>query len=110
MLRYKALIYLKFISYNLGSIIIVPILFFMLFYNTNFVGDHSNNNSNLNFLQNSYAIEENNEDEYNEKDEDASNNNTGKSIFNFVAVGDWDCTGDTEDTVDNILNKTQNLF
>ncbi|MGE5634269.1 MAG: metallophosphoesterase, partial [Deltaproteobacteria bacterium] len=24
-----------------------------------------------------------------------------RSIFNFVAVGDWDCTDETEDTVDN---------
>ena len=27
------------------------------------------------------------------------------SNFNFVAVGDWDCTGETEDTVDNIIDK-----
>jgi calcineurin-like phosphoesterase family protein len=31
------------------------------------------------------------------------------STFNFVAVGDWDCTGETKDTVDNIIDKDPEL-
>ena len=30
--------------------------------------------------------------------------------FNFVAVGDWDCTSETEDTVDNIIDKDPELI
>jgi hypothetical protein len=81
----------------------------MLFYNTNFVVDHSNNNYSFHVLQNSYSIEEDNEADDNDKDKDASNNNKGKPIFNFVAVGDWDCTGETEDTVRNILDQDPEL-
>ena len=40
-----------------------------------------------------------------EEEEDESENNKGKSIFNIVAVGDWDCTSETEDTVDNIIKQ-----
>ena len=101
--------YLEFPNYNLLSIIIVSILFFMLFYNTHFSGDYySKNNSNLNFLQNSYAIQTDDKDSKETDNEEESNNNKGNSIFNFVAVGDWDCTSETEDTVENIQIKTQN--
>ena len=31
-------------------------------------------------------------------------NNTNTTNFNFVAVGDWDCIDETEDTVDNIID------
>ena len=30
--------------------------------------------------------------------------------FNFVAVGDWDCNSETEDTVDNIIDKDPELI
>jgi Calcineurin-like phosphoesterase len=59
------------------------------------------------FLQNLYAIEEE-EDEDKDKEND-SNNKKKKSIFNFAAVGDWDCTGETEDTVDNIVEQDPEL-
>jgi hypothetical protein len=91
--------YLEFPNYNLVSIIIVPILFFMLFYNTNFVGDQTNNKYGLNFLQNSYAIETTDDkdkvkiqDQTKNKDsketddnvkESGNNNKKGKSIFNL---------------------------
>jgi len=39
------------------------------------------------------------------KEEGESEINKGKSIFNIVAVGDWDCTSETEDTVDNIIKQ-----
>ena len=41
--------------------------------------------------------------------EDKSENTKGKSIFNIVAVGDWDCTSETEDTVDNIIKQDPEL-
>ena len=96
----------------------------MLFYNIHFSGNHSYNHYNLNFLQNSYAIgitddkdkvkiqdQTKNKDSKETDDEESDNNNNkkGKSIFNFVAVGDWDCTGETEDTVDNIINQDPEL-
>ncbi len=37
------------------------------------------------------------------------NKNKENSIFNFVAVGDWDCTGETEETVDNIIDQDPKL-
>ena len=81
----------------------------MILYNSNFSEERDNNNRydfiSLNFLQNSYAIESDEKDENNNKDtqetkdeDELENNNKGKTNFNIVAVGDWDCTGETEDT------------
>jgi Calcineurin-like phosphoesterase len=36
-------------------------------------------------------------------------NNTNNNNFNFVAVGDWDYTDETEDTIDNIIDKNPEL-
>ena len=91
----------------------------MIFYNSNFSGEGDNHNEydfiSLNFLHNSYAIESDEKDENNNNndsketkengEEDKSENNKGKSIFNIVAVGDWDCTSETEDTIDNIIKQ-----
>ncbi|HEX2407424.1 MAG TPA: purple acid phosphatase [Nitrososphaeraceae archaeon] len=96
---------MKFLNYNLVCSLVVAILFsIILFIN--------------NFLQNSYAIETEdkvikqdqtkNKDSKEKTEEDKSDNDNdkdGKSVFNFVAVGDWDCTGETEDTVDNIIEQ-----
>ncbi|MDW3605215.1 MAG: metallophosphoesterase [Nitrososphaeraceae archaeon] len=91
--------------------------------------DDSNNLNNLisfNILQNSYAIETDDQDKINtqdekddnkdskvtDDDEESDNNNNknkGKSVFNLVAVGDWDCTSETEDTVENILDQDPEL-
>ena len=58
MLEYKRLMYLVFLNCNLMSMLIVPMLFFMLFYNaTHFSGDQTNNDYGSKFLQNSFAIE-----------------------------------------------------
>ena len=94
----------------------------MIFYNSNFSGEGDKKNNEyyfitLNFLQNSYAIESDEKDENNnnndsketKEEEDESENNKGKSIFNIVAVGDWDCTSETEDTVDNIIKQDPEL-
>jgi calcineurin-like phosphoesterase family protein len=107
-------------NYHLVHILVIPILFSLILYNNNFSGEGDKNNNeyyflSLNFLQNSYAIESDEKDENNnnnndsketkEEEEDESENNKGKSIFNIVAVGDWDCTSETEDTVDNIIKQ-----
>jgi calcineurin-like phosphoesterase family protein len=111
-------------NYHLVQILIVPMLFSLIFYNSNFSGEGDKNNNefdfiSLNFLQNSYAIESDEKDENNNNndsketkedgEEDKSENNVGKSIFNIVAVGDWDCTSETEDTVDNIIKQDPEL-
>jgi hypothetical protein len=61
------------------------------------------NDTNLIFLQNSFAIEENEIEDDNSNDDD--DNNKRKSIVNFVTVGDWDCTDETEDTVESIIDQ-----
>ena len=95
----------------------------MILYNSNFSGEGDKNNNeyyfiSLNFLQNSYAIESDEKDENNnnndsketkEEEDESENTNKGKSIFNIVAVGDWDCTSETEDTVDNIIKQDPEL-
>ena len=111
-------------NYHLVQILIVPMLFSLIFYNSNFSGEGDKNNNefdfiSLNFLQNSYAIESDEKDENKNNndsketkedgEEDKSENNKGKSIFNIVAVGDWDCTSETEDTVDNIIKQDPEL-
>ena len=108
-------------NYHLVHVLVIPILFSLILYNSNFIGEGDKNNNeyyflSLNFLQNSYAIESDEKDENNnnnndsketrkEEEEDESENNKGKSIFNIVAVGEWDCTSETEDTVDNIIKQ-----
>ena len=93
---------MKFCNYNLVHILILPILFSSISINSNFAGEGDNNSNNgynsfsLNFLQNSYAIEtDENDKDSKETKGDESENNEEKSVFNFVAVGDWDCTSET---------------
>jgi hypothetical protein len=81
--------------------------------------NYNNNNNNIyniidfvnsKFLQNSYAVEEDAKDKDNDNNnDDNSEDKKDKSIFNFAAVGDWDCTGETEDTVDNIVDQEPEL-
>jgi Calcineurin-like phosphoesterase len=122
--RISLILNLKIFNVNFLHITMVHILFSTMLLNSYFSEENNSNNlynlNSFNFLQNSYAIETNDKDKINTQDEkddnqdsketdddteesDNNNNNKGKSIFNFVAVGDWDCTGETEDTVDNIL-------
>src|SRR5215211_1579077 len=39
----------------------------------------------------------------------AANGSTGPADFNIAAVGDWGCTPNTEDTVDNIVDRDPEL-
>ncbi|MGI0052564.1 MAG: hypothetical protein ACRD8K_12595, partial [Nitrososphaeraceae archaeon] len=119
---------LKSSNYKLINFLVAPLLFSIVLYNSNFNGEGHNNNRydfiSLNFLQNSYAIESDkkdidyakkqyvtsNIDSKEETKDDGSDNENNinkdrKSIFNIVAVGDWDCTSETEDTVDNIIKQ-----
>ena len=111
-------------NYNLVYLLVVTLLFSSILFQVKFYGgDYNNNNGynlvSLNFLKNSYAIEiddkgkddikkqdeKTNQNSKETKEPESENNNKVKSIFNFVAVGDWDCTSDTEDTVDNIIKQ-----
>jgi hypothetical protein len=107
--------YLKFCNWNLMQLVSITILI---------SGILGYNLINENVLKNSYAIEtedkdklKNQQDKKSNKDskgtdddeESDKNDNKGKSIFNFVAVGDWDCTSETEDTVDNIIDQDPEL-
>jgi Calcineurin-like phosphoesterase len=94
----------------LAVLIFTPIT--ILFNNNFFDQNHNINKDNdirsSNFLQNSYAAEKDG-DEDNDEDEDEENNSNinkkDKSIFNIVAAGDYDCNGDAEDTVENIIDQ-----
>ena len=107
-------------NYHAVSLLVV-ILFssIVLSNNGNYFGKgdniyNENDFFNLKFLQNSYSIEEdddedNGDDDGSENEDSESTNKKDKSIFNFVAVGDWDCTGETEDTVENIIDQDPEL-
>jgi hypothetical protein len=116
--------YLNFKNYSLLSLLLVVVIFSSgIFITSNFFDqNHYNINEDnddirgSNFLQSSYAIEKDGDDNKNNNDEDEDEENNSininkkdKSIFNIVAVGDWDCTGETEDTVDNILAQDPEL-
>ena len=107
---------MNFNNYLLISLLAITIFSSTTIFNNNFSVRHDinkeNNNTSPNFLQNLYAIEEDDDDEDNDKGEDEKknfNHKKDKSVVNFVAVGDWDCTGETEDTVDNIIEQDPEL-
>ena len=73
---------------------------------------HNNKDTDTLFLKNADAVDgddENDEDEDEDKNNNADSKTKTKSIFNIVAVGDWDCTGETEDTVENIIDQDPEL-
>ena len=70
--------------------------------------DIDNKATDILFLKNADAVEENENSKDGDENEDTNIRNV-KSNFNIVAVGDWDCTGETEDTVDNILDEDPEL-
>ena len=101
--------------YGVGSLLVVLLFISLLLLNNGnyFEKSYINNNIynkndffNFNFLKNSYAVEEDDEDDDNDDDSDDKKRS---SIFNFAAVGDWDCNGETEDTVDNIVDQDPEL-
>jgi hypothetical protein len=107
---------LNYISYLTVSLLVIILCSFIISFNTVFEKNDINYNRigiNVIYFQTSYAIEEEeheNKDDDDDKDEDDySNNKKDKSIFNIVAVGDWDCTGETEDTVENIVEQEPEL-
>ncbi len=67
---------MNFSNYRLVHILIVPIFFSLIFYNSDFSGEGDKNNNEydfitLNFLQNSYAIESDDKDENNNNNKDS---------------------------------------
>ena len=102
-------------NYYHGVSLLVVIFFssIILFNSDNYFGKNvniynENDFFNLKFLQNSYSIEEDEEDD-SENENKASNIKKDKSIFNIVAVGDYDCNGDAEDTVENSIDQNPEL-
>src|SRR5918993_1360689 len=110
---------------NLVIVIILMFSSFILFsknnFGTNSIITNDKDVLDLKFLQNSYAFESNNVNSdlnlayekskiyYKENDGNFNNKNKDSTLFNFVAVGDWDCTGETEDTVENIIDQDPEL-
>jgi hypothetical protein len=69
-----------------------------------------NNNSSSSKLE----VSNRNDNNYTQNDTNAINQSTyitnHTSIdFNFVAVGDWDCTSETDDTVENRIKQIPEL-
>jgi Calcineurin-like phosphoesterase len=105
--------------YYLGSLVVAILLSSILLLENNFnyfgITDniyHDDDYFNFNILQNSYSQEEEEEDDDNDDDNEKDTNGSDKkdkSIFNIAAVGDWDCTGETEDTVENIIEQDPEL-
>ena len=88
---------MNYISYLTVSLLVIILCSFIILFNTFFEQNDINYTRvgiNVIYFQTSYAIEEeeyeNNDDDKDE--DDYSNNKKDKSIFNIVAVGDWDCT------------------
>ena len=102
-------------SYFIVILFAVTIFSSNMLFNNNFseihyINKENNYDSSLNFLQNSYAVEEDDEDDDKDEDEKKNfNDKEDKSIFNIVAVGDYDCNGDAEDTVENSIDQNPEL-
>ena len=72
--------------------------------------NNSKNDNNIKLSNSSESSNANNTKNKNTNDTNVINQSTSISNhtlkdFNFVAVGDWDCTGETEDTVENIIKQ-----
>jgi Calcineurin-like phosphoesterase len=63
------------------------------------------NNNNNNIPTTAVSLTESNNDGSSTTSA-AANGSTGPADFNIAAVGDWGCTSNTEDTVDNIISKS----
>jgi predicted phosphodiesterase len=67
--------------------------------------EDNNNNNNNNIPRTAVSLTESNNDGSSTTSA-AANGSTGPADFNIAAVGDWGCTSNTEDTVDNIISKS----
>ena len=68
--------------------------------------EDNNNNNNNNIPRTAVSLTESNNDGSSSTTSAAANGSTGPADFNIAAVGDWGCTSNTEDTVDNIISKS----
>ena len=101
---------MKFYKYSIVTILVFTLFSSFILFTNDFLkkteGIHTKENeSSYTLLQRSYAIEEEKAKDIDDNKDDNTNNIPNKLIFNIVAVGDWDCTGETEDTVDNIIDR-----
>lgn len=69
----------------------------------------NNNNSSKSAISNNNTINYNNEKINNQSLTQTINTNNTTNDFNFVAVGNQDCTSETKDTIDNILEHDPEL-
>jgi hypothetical protein len=102
---------LNFKNYFVVILFAVTISSFTELYHNDLSVSHDINkryNTDSNFLQNSYAFHESNDKDIIDETKDFNNKNDN-SIFNIAAVGDFDCNGDAEDTVDNIIEQDPEL-
>jgi hypothetical protein len=89
----------------------VTISSFIELYNNDLSGSHNINkgaNTDSNLIQNSYAFHEANDKDIIDEAKDF-NKKEDNSIFNIAAVGDFDCNGDAEETVENIIEQEPEL-
>jgi hypothetical protein len=103
---------------NFKNYFVVFILFsvtisssFTELYNNDFSRSHDYNisaNTNYNFLQNSYGFHEGNDKNIIDETKEL-NKKENNPIFNIAAVGDFDCNGDAEATIENIINQNPEL-
>jgi hypothetical protein len=71
-------------------------------------GIEDNNNNNNNIPTTEVSLTDSNNDSSSTTSA-AANGSTGPADFNIAAVGDWGCTSNTQDTVDNIVDKDPEL-
>ena len=105
---------MKFNNYIVVTVLAVTLFSSFILFTNDFlkksvVSNTNENESSYTLLQRSYAIEEEKAKDIDDNEDDNPNNKPNKSIFNIVAVGDWDCTGETEDTVENIIEQDPEL-
>ncbi|HSL13867.1 MAG TPA: purple acid phosphatase [Nitrososphaeraceae archaeon] len=95
---------MNFNNYSIVSLLVAILLYSTILFNNNFLTNRDINKENLlgfTFLQNSYAVDDDN----NDNDDENNSNTREKSTFNIAAVGDWYCSGETKDTVKNIIEQ-----
>jgi hypothetical protein len=96
---------LNFKNYFVVILFALTISSFTEIYNNDFSESHDINkgaNTDSNFIQDSYAFHEGYDKDIDETKD--FNNKEDNSIFNIAAVGDFDCNGDAENTVENIID------
>jgi hypothetical protein len=93
------------LSFAAIALLTTPPLLLLLFPSAFGIEDNNNNN-NIPTIE--VSLTESNNDGSSTTSA-AANGSTGPADFNIAAVGDWGCESETEDTVDNIVDKDPEL-